>query len=99
MPSACLRSGLMGCCCWILEHIADDVKFLREMADSFPSARGLILTVPARSELWSNYDDYWGHHRRYNRASLADALDKGGFSLVRQRYFFHESEGGWSARD
>lgn len=74
----------------VLEHIDDDVAFLREVKGAFPRCRSLLVTVPARSELWSNYDDYYGHFRRHDCASLAMALTAGGFRLVRQRYFFQE---------
>lgn len=74
----------------VLEHLPDDVGFLRELARSFPHSRSLILTVPARPELWTNYDDHYGHMRRYDRVRLAAMLDRGGFDLVRQQYCFHE---------
>lgn len=74
----------------VLEHIEDDVGFLQKMKAGFLSARAVVLTVPARSELWSNYDEYYGHYRRYDRATLTAALDQGGFRVVGQRYFFHE---------
>ena len=74
----------------VLEHIEDDVGFLRLLAKGFPNSRVLVMTVPARNELWSNYDEHYGHFRRYDRASLAKVLEEGGFTLVHRRYFFHE---------
>lgn len=74
----------------VLEHIPDDIGFLRDLTVSFPKIESLVLTVPARTELWSNYDDHYGHFRRYDRPGLAAVLDHAGFSLVSQRYFFHE---------
>ena len=74
----------------VLEHIEDDVGFLRALVGAFPNSRALIMTVPARPELWSNYDVHYGHYRRYDRARLAMVLREGGFVLLRQRYFFHE---------
>jgi hypothetical protein len=74
----------------VLEHIEDDVGFLRTIGEAFPSSRALIMTVPARTELWSNYDRHYGHFRRYDRASLAKALEASGFKQLRQRYFFQE---------
>jgi SAM-dependent methyltransferase len=74
----------------VLEHIPDDISFLRALAEAFPRSRSLVLTVPSRRELWSNYDDHYGHFRRYDQVSLAAVLDKGGFPLVHQRYFFQE---------
>lgn len=75
--------------CDVIEHVADPVAFLRGLAVAFPNARHLVVTVPARREVWSNYDDYFGHFRRYDRAGLADELEQGGFRPLRLRYFFH----------
>ncbi len=74
----------------VLEHVPDDIGFLRDLAECFPACRSLVLTVPARGELWSNYDDHYGHLRRYDRPTLAAAVERGGFSIARQSYFFHE---------
>jgi SAM-dependent methyltransferase len=74
----------------VLEHVPDDAGFLRALAECFPKCESLVLTVPARTELWSNYDDHYGHLRRYDRTSLAATVDRGGFALVHQGYFFHE---------
>ena len=74
----------------VLEHIEGDVAFLRMPADGFPNSRLLVMTVPARSELWSNYDEHYGHFRRYDRGGLAETLEEGGFTLLHSRYFFHE---------
>jgi hypothetical protein len=49
----------------------------------------VVITVPARRELWSNYDDFYGHRTRYDLPSLrrlASALDP---SLLATGYFFH----------
>lgn len=74
----------------VLEHIEDGVGFLRAISDGFANSRALIVTVPARAELWSNYDRHYGHFRRYDRATLARTLEAGGFTLRHQRYFFQE---------
>ena len=74
----------------VLEHIENDSEFLRAIGDGFPNSRALVMTVPARAELWSNYDEHYGHFRRYTRDSLAAALAAGGLKLLHQRYFFQE---------
>jgi hypothetical protein len=45
-------------------------------------------TVPARLEVWSNYDIYYGHYRRYAPAVLNTTLMESGFQPLRIRYFF-----------
>jgi SAM-dependent methyltransferase len=73
----------------VLEHIAEPVGFLRQVRSAYPNARVLILTVPARTELWSNYDEHFGHFRRYSVRTLATELRGADFGSVRARYFFH----------
>jgi SAM-dependent methyltransferase len=72
----------------VLEHIAEPIGFLREVRSAYPSARVLILTVPARTELWSNYDEYFGHFRRYSVPTLAAELRGANFAKVHARYLF-----------
>jgi 2-polyprenyl-3-methyl-5-hydroxy-6-metoxy-1,4-benzoquinol methylase len=72
----------------VLEHLPEPVAFLSRLRESFPNARALIITVPARSELWSNYDEYYGHFRRYIPATLNSELKAAGFSSIRSAYMF-----------
>ena len=72
----------------VLEHIEDPVGFLKDVRQAYPHARTLVATVPARAELWSNYDTHYGHFRRYDRASLLADLGAGGFRMARARYAF-----------
>jgi len=73
----------------VLEHIAEPIGFLRQIRSAYPNARVLILTVPARTELWSNYDQYFGHFRRYSPQTLAAEVRGADFVNVNARYFFH----------
>lgn len=45
--------------------------------------------MPARPEIWTNYDDYYGHHRRYTRSSLEKEANKAGLETVDVGYLFH----------
>lgn len=72
----------------VIEHIEDSGKFLRSVRNGLPQAQTLIVTVPARPELWSNYDVYYGHYRRYTRASLRSELEEAGWKPLHTRYFF-----------
>jgi hypothetical protein len=40
-------------------------------------------------ELWSNYDTYFGHFLRYDKASLRDVIERAGFAVATIRYFFN----------
>ncbi|MEH6592409.1 MAG: methyltransferase domain-containing protein [Halioglobus sp.] len=73
----------------VIEHMQDSGEFLRQIASELPNCQTLLVTVPARMELWSDYDEHWGHHLRYNRAQLRAELAASGFAPVRTAYFFH----------
>ena len=73
----------------VLEHIAEPIDFLRQIRTAYPNARALIVTVPARNELWSNYDDHFGHFRRYSLPSLEAELRAANYRSIDARYFFH----------
>lgn len=49
----------------VLEHVADDREFLRDVVANMKQGATLIITVPAHPWLWSRHDAALGHHRRY----------------------------------
>lgn len=73
----------------VLEHIEDPASFLSKCAIHFPHCRYILATLPARQELWSNYDEYYGHHRRYDREGARKLTAGGEFRILHQGYFFH----------
>ena len=73
----------------VIEHLPDAGQFLREIDAAFPRLERVIVTVPARQELWSNYDSHFGHFRRYSLESLIDAGQAAGWEAQRASYFFH----------
>jgi len=73
----------------VLEHVAQPVEFLAQIRASLPNLETLIVTVPARRELWSRWDEFYGHRCRYDRTSLRSELDAAGYSTHSCRYFFH----------
>jgi SAM-dependent methyltransferase len=72
----------------VIEHISDETGFLASLMQAFPNCRCVLVTVPARTELWSGYDEYFGHFRRYSRESLNRAMDLAHIKPVKTRYFF-----------
>ena len=73
----------------VIEHIPEPVPFLRNLVDAFPNLSRVIITVPARQELWSNYDDFYGHYRRYTIATLDKLSRELDWTSKRKGYFFH----------
>jgi len=65
----------------VVEHVADDVLFFRELHQALIPRGRLYVTVPAFGWLWSHADVHAGHYRRYTRHALARALAVAGFEL------------------
>lgn len=72
----------------VLEHIPDPKKFLIRIAESFPAASKIIISVPSRAEIWSNYDEYYGHFRRYDSKSLREDCEIRGWSIESIKYAY-----------
>ena len=73
----------------VLEHVENRVEFLDQLSSSFPNVKQLILTVPARSELWTNYDEFYGHFLRYNLHDLEEEVSKTTWNVRHKQYIFH----------
>jgi hypothetical protein len=72
----------------VLEHIDDDLGFLR-LAHCLAIPSGMIyVTVPAHNWLWSHEDAAAGHFRRYRLDALHRLLQKSGWEPVFATYFF-----------
>jgi len=80
----------------VLEHLPDPTQFLQRCDESFPNVRTVFATVPACMDIWSNYDEYNGHYRRYTSESLRAVALPAGFTLTDVGYFFHALY--WAAR-
>jgi SAM-dependent methyltransferase len=55
----------------VLEHIADDAAELIRARRLLAAEGRLVVLAPAHQFLFSPFDEAIGHHRRYDRASLA----------------------------
>lgn len=71
----------------VIEHIDDDVGALRQARGVLTPGGFVVVTVPAGTDLWTTYDEVSGHKRRYDRASLTDALDRAGLTPRYVGYF------------
>lgn len=75
-------------CTNVLEHIEDDEKALRHMAQILRSQRGrLFLLVPAHPFLYGTPDQIAGHFRRYSRPRLRACLEAAGFHVESLQFF------------
>jgi len=72
----------------VVEHLPNPLNFLQSLATAYPRLSHVILTVPARPELWSNYDDFYGHYRRYTAGMIEVLANQLCWEIVSQTYFF-----------
>lgn len=72
----------------VLEHIEDDLGFLKSLRDRLSPGGRVYLTVPAYQFLWSEYDATAGHFRRYTAKRLRNTFLAAGFEIDFLSYFF-----------
>jgi SAM-dependent methyltransferase len=73
----------------VIEHVPDPGAFIASLVAAFPNLACLVITVPARQELWSNYDEYYGHYLRYDLRRLQELAESQRLTVVHSSYFFH----------
>ncbi|KAF0221893.1 MAG: SAM-binding motif-containing [Geobacteraceae bacterium] len=66
----------------VLEHCADDVGFLKELAAKVRPGGYLVVTVPAHMGKWGANDEFSGHLRRYEREELRRKMEQAGLEPV-----------------
>jgi hypothetical protein len=74
----------------VIEHIQDDVAFLKELQASplvGPQTR-YVVSVPAFGFLFSAHDVILGHYRRYSNRTLEEHLKRAGLEPQLICYFF-----------
>jgi SAM-dependent methyltransferase len=64
-----------------LEHIENDVEFLRQINRLLQAQGTLVLTVPIDMSLWTQDDVNAGHFRRYSKRDLFEKLQRTGFAV------------------
>jgi 2-polyprenyl-3-methyl-5-hydroxy-6-metoxy-1,4-benzoquinol methylase len=74
----------------VIEHVPDDVQFLRMIvsSDLFNPDTRLLITVPSFQSLWARHDVFLGHYRRYTRGLLRHRVEAAGLSTTADGYFF-----------
>ncbi|HEV2620649.1 MAG TPA: methyltransferase domain-containing protein [Frateuria sp.] len=86
LPCADARFDLV-CAFDILEHVADDGGALRELARVASPGATLLLSVPLHPEAWTAFDEFVGHCRRYEPATILALLAACGFKLERSAVY------------
>jgi len=71
----------------LLEHLEHEAAGLREMWRVLKSDGRLVVIVPAFMFLWSEFDRFSGHYRRYSGSELKQRVEEAGFEVARLSYF------------
>jgi SAM-dependent methyltransferase len=71
----------------VLEHIDEDVATLAALKQLLTGRGRILLTVPAYAWLWSRYDEFLYHKRRYSAAGLRATVSAAGLRWDRMSYF------------
>jgi len=66
----------------VMEHVEDDLGFIRKIAQYVKPGGTIIIAVPGRRDRWSLEDETVGHLRRYDRGDLDAVLRKADLSEV-----------------
>lgn len=72
----------------IMEHLNNDIEFLKRWVKIAQTNSYFIFTVPAFQFLWSNHDFFLGHKRRYALKDIERTVSSCGLKLIRSSYFF-----------
>jgi len=84
-------------CANVIEHIENDRLAVGNLLRLLAPGRQLLLLVPALPALYNDLDRLAGHHRRYTKARLLEAIPAD-FGTVRTlRYFNSIGALGWYA--
>lgn len=75
----------------VIEHVEDDEKVFAELTRVLRPGGQLIFSVPLHPELWTTFDDYVGHARRYEPAGLEALLVRHGLAVEKSTVFGMQS--------
>lgn len=67
----------------VLEHIEQDTVVLSSIYRALRRGGGIIVTVPQHPFLWSQFDEYSHHVRRYSANELKTKIESAGFKIKR----------------
>ncbi len=70
----------------VIEHLTDDVAFLRAAGALLAPGGRLIVAAPAFQLLWSQHDVTFQHHRRYTARNLRAVVESAGLEPERITY-------------
>ena len=70
----------------VVEHVDDDQAVVGEIHRVLKRGGTAVVSVPALQWLWSYWDEWLGHRRRYTRGQLVRLMQAAGFQVVWSGY-------------
>jgi SAM-dependent methyltransferase len=75
------------CALDIIEHVDEDEQAMAELARVAVAGATLLISVPLHQALWTPFDDFVGHRRRYEPQVITSLLSRHGFSITQSAVF------------
>lgn len=75
------------CALDIIEHVDDDDGALSEVARTAKPGGTILMSVPLHAALWTSFDDFVGHKRRYEPSEMLSKLAQHGLTVERSAAF------------
>ena len=72
----------------VIEHCDPEAEALAEVHRVLRPGGRFVMSVPAYSWAWTDFDVANGHHRRYTRSRAVTAVERAGFRVERATYGF-----------
>jgi SAM-dependent methyltransferase len=77
----------MVCALDIIEHVEDDDGALSEVSRAAKPGGAILMSVPLHQAMWTSFDDFVGHKRRYDPAELLPKLAQHHLTVERSAVF------------
>jgi SAM-dependent methyltransferase len=75
------------CALDIIEHVEDGDSALAEISRVAKTGAAVLLSAPLHAAMWTAFDDFVGHKRRYEPGDLLTKLAGHGFTVERSAVF------------
>jgi SAM-dependent methyltransferase len=72
----------------VLEHVENELEFLRSIVAFARPEAHVLVTAPAFQSLFSAHDRFLNHNRRYSRKELLSVIRQAGLHCRRSGYLF-----------
>lgn len=75
------------CALDIIEHVEDDEGAMSEVVRTVKPGGAVLMSVPLHAALWTSFDDFVGHKRRYEPCDLISKLAEHHLTVERSAVF------------